>query len=65
MLKGVVSILVGRLFAFEGSVLWGALETSAFYSFSRHFGVGCLARLEEHDTEQGGLSVPLQPVGGG
>lgn len=29
----------GRLFAFEGSVLWGALETSAFYSFSRHFGV--------------------------
>lgn len=41
VLKGVVSILVpgGSLFAFEGSVLWGALEASAFHSFSGQFGV--------------------------
>lgn len=60
VLKGVVSTLVrgGSLFAFEGSVLWGALEASAFHPFSRQFGV----RLEGHDTEQGGLSAPLQPV---
>lgn len=65
VLKGVVSILLLRGSSPCGeSALWGTLDTFAFYSFGRRFGVSCLTKLQGHDAEQGGLSIPLKPLCG-
>lgn len=66
VLKGVVSILVpGGSLPSRGACCGELWRPLLFTRSAGTLGSACLARLEEHDTEQGGLSVPLQPVGGG
>lgn len=65
VLKGVVSILVprGSFVCLLGPACCGELWIPLLFTHSADsLGSACLTKLEEHDTEQGSLSIPLKPV---